>query len=208
MRTRHSLIAALALAAGAVYAQGAAPAPAPAAPAAPAAPSSPAKRELIARILKAQQPSIEAIAQRLVEQPAAELMNAAGNALPQRVAKDKQEAVGRDIQAEVQKYVNDTAPQVRQRAVALGPSTIGALLDERFTEDELRQVAAFLESPVYTKFQRTGDDMQRVLVEKLIAETRPTVEPRVQALEQSIARKLGVSGAPQGAASASKPAKK
>lgn len=211
MRTRHSLIAgAFALASCGAFAQGAAPAPAPAPAAAPTQ-SSPAKKELVARILKVQQSSVESIAQRLVEQPAAELLGAAGNALPQRVAKDKQEAVGRDIQAEVQKFVADMVPVVRQRALALAPTTIGPLLDERFTEDELRQIAGFLESPAYAKFQRSGDDMQRALVERLITDTKPTVEPRVQALEQSIARKLGVTDAPQQSqrpASAPRPAKK
>jgi hypothetical protein len=180
-------------------------------------PSSPAKKELVARILKVQQPGIEAMARGLAEQPAMELMRNASNALPSRVAKDKQEAVAKDIQGDVQKYLADTVPVVQARAVKLAPATIGALLEERFTEDELKQVVAMVEAPVYSKFQRMGDDMQRALIEKLIAEMRSTVEPKIRALEETVGKRLGVTAsgaaptaptAPRAPAKPAKPASK
>lgn len=158
--------------------------------------SSPAKKELVGRILKLQQPGIENMARGLVEQPALELLGNAGNALPSRVPKDKQDAVAKDIQADVQKYMDDTVPMVQSRAVKLAPSTIGALLEEKFTEDELKQLVGIIESPVYSKFQRLGEDMQKVLVEKLVTDTRATVEPKVRNLEQTVAKRLGVTSAP------------
>lgn len=172
--------------------------------------SSPAKKELVARILKVQQPGIEAMARGLTEQPAMELMRNVSNALPSRVAQDKQDAVSKEIQADVQKYLSETVPLVQARAVKLAPTTIGALLEEKFTEDELKQVIAIVESPVYTKFQRMGEDMQRALGEKLIADMRPTVEPRIRALEETVGKRLGVtaSGAPAaGPRAPAKPAK-
>jgi hypothetical protein len=167
--------------------------------------SSPAKKELVNRILKLQQPGIEAMAQRLVEQPALELMGNAAAALPARIAQDKQEAVAKDIQADVRKYMDETVPIVQKRAVGLGPSTIGSLLEEKFTEDELKQIIGIMESPVYGKFQRMGGDMEKVLVEKLVPDTRGTVEPKVRALEQKVAGRLGVTAAPAGGGSAPRP---
>jgi uncharacterized protein len=168
----------------------------------PAAPSSPAKKELVARILKLQQTGIEAMARNLVEQPAAELMGSAADVLPSRVPKDKQDAVAKEIQADVQKYVDDAAPLVQERAVKLAPGTIGALLEQRFTEEELKQIVGIIESPVYMKFQKMGDEMQQQLIEKLVADTKPAIEPKVRALQQTIAKRLG---APGPAASASAP---
>ncbi|MBA3771618.1 MAG: hypothetical protein H0X13_03755 [Ramlibacter sp.] len=159
--------------------------------------TSPAKKELVARILKLQQPAIESMARGLVEQPAAELLSNAGAALPARIAKEKQDAVAKEIQGDVQKYLDEAVPLVQTRAVRLAPTTIGALLEEKFTEDELKQVVSIIESPVYTKFQRMGDDMQKALVEKLLAETRGTIEPKVRSLEQTVARRLGVTSTPQ-----------
>ena len=169
--------------------------------------STPAKKELAGRILKLQQPSIEAMARALVEQPALELLNNAAGALPNRVAKDKQEAVAKEIQGDVEKYLAETVPLVQARAVKLGPTSIGTLLEEKLTEDELKQVVAILESPAFAKFQRLGDDMQKVLVDKVVADTRPTVEPKVRSLEQTVAKRLGVTSAPSASAAPRAPAR-
>jgi uncharacterized protein len=167
--------------------------------------STPAKKELAARILKMQQPGIEAMAQSLVEQPAVELMGNAANALPNRIPKERQDAVAKEIQADVQKYLEETVPPVRDRAVKLAPSTVGALLEEKFTEDELKQIVSIVESPVYAKFQRMGEEMQKVLIDKVVSETRTTVEAKVRALEATVAKRLGVPLPPNGAAPGAAP---
>jgi uncharacterized protein len=190
---KKSLLALALASALAAQAQG----PATPAPAATAAtPSSPAKKELVARILKHQQPAIEGIARSLVEQPAMDLMQDAARALPARIPKDKQEAVTKDIQADVKKYLDATVPLVQSQAVKIAPTTLGAAMEEKFSEDELKQLAGILESPVFAKYQRLGDEMQKGFADKLVAETRGTVEPRVRAMEESVAKRLGISGTP------------
>ncbi|MBK6471022.1 MAG: hypothetical protein IPF94_09860 [Betaproteobacteria bacterium] len=168
------------------------------------APVSAAKKELVARVLQLQQPGIEAMARQLAEQPARQLLQGAGQGL-QRLPAERREAVARDIEADVRKYIEEATPIVRDRAVALAPTTIGPLLEERFTEDELKQVVAMLESPVNRKFQAMGGEMQRAIGEKLIADTRGQVEVKLRALDQTVARRLGIAPA-SGAASAAKPA--
>jgi uncharacterized protein len=168
------------------------------------APASAAKKELVARVLQLQQPGVEAMARQLAEQPARQLLQGASQGL-QRLPAERREAVARDIEADVRKYVEEATPIVRDRAVALAPSTIGPLLEERFTEDELKQVIAMLESPVNRKYQGLGNEMQKAIAEKLIADTRGQVEAKVRALDQTVARRLGITPA-AGAASAAKPA--
>lgn len=160
------------------------------------------KKELVQKVLTLQQPGIEAIAQQLAEQPVAQMMQRAGMALQQMPA-DKREALARDIQADAKKYADDAVPLVRERAVKLAPTTIGPMLEEKFSDDELKQLIAILESPVNSKYQKLGGDFQRALTEKLIADTRDAVEPKVLAFEQSLAKRLGV--APR-AATAPRPA--
>lgn len=168
------------------------------------------KKELVSKVLLLQQPAIEQAAQALAERPAAQMMQQAGIALQSQVAADKREAIAKEIQADVKKYVDETVPMVRERAVKLAPSTVGALLEEKFSEDELKQLIAIIESPVNRKFLQLGGDMQKALLDKLIAETQASVEPKVRALEQSIGKRLGLSAPANGAApaaAASKPAK-
>jgi len=171
----------------------------------PATQSTPAKKELVARILKIQQPAIETMARGLVQEPLMPLMEGAERALQQRVAAEKREAVAKAIQADARKYVDETVPIVRDRAIKLAPTTVGPVLEEKFTEDELKQIVAMLESPVLAKFQAAGAELQRALIEKTVAETRTQVETKFRALEDTTAKRLGVSnGTP--AAGASKPA--
>ena len=162
-------------------------------------PASPAKKELIAKIMLLQQPGVENMARQMVEQPAMQAMQAAGQAL-QRLPAERREAVGRDIEADIRKYVEEATPIVRDRAVKLAPTTVGALMEERFTEDELKQIVTLLESPVNKKFQSLFPEMQKALAEKLIADTRGDVEVKLRAMQTSIGQRLGI--APSGAASA------
>ncbi|MES2879646.1 MAG: hypothetical protein V4713_14625 [Pseudomonadota bacterium] len=154
--------------------------------------SSVAKKEMVAKILQLQKAGIEQAGQALAEQPAAKMMQQAGLALQTAVASDKREAVAKEIQADVKKYTDEAVPLVRERAVKLAPSTIGALLEEKFTEDELKQLIAIIESPVNLKFIQLGGEMQKVLLEKLVNETRGVIEPKVKVLEQSITKRLGL----------------
>jgi len=177
-----------------------------AAPAAPAASSSAAKKELVAKILKLQQPGIEAMARQLAEQPARQMLVQIERAL-QNLPAERREAVARDIEADARKYIDEATPIVRDRAIKLAPTTIGPIIDERFTEDELKQIVAILESPVNRRFQMAAPDMQKAIGEKLVAESRAEVEVKLKAFDQSVAKRLGITPPPAGAASgAAKPA--
>jgi hypothetical protein len=170
--------------------------------------STPAKKELVAKVLLLQQGAIEQAAQSLAERPAAQLMQQAGMALQSQVPADKREAVAKEIQADVKKYADEVIPMVRERAVKLAPSTVGALLEEKFSEDELKQLIAIIESPVNRKFLQLGGEMQKALLDKLIAETQGVVEPKVKTLEQSIGKRLGLPAPTSAPAPASAPVAK
>lgn len=154
------------------------------------------KSELVNKVLALQQGAIEQTAQALVERPALQMMQQAGLALQNSVAPEKREAVAKEIQADLKKYAEDVGPMVRQRAVKLAPSTVGVLLEQRFTEDELKQLIAIIESPVNRKFLLMGGEMQKALTDKLVAETQATVDPKVKTLEQTIVKHLGLPAAP------------
>lgn len=165
------------------------------------------KKELVAKVLQLQQPGLEQMARSMAQQPAAMMMQQAAPVL-QRLPAERREAVARDIEADVRKYTEEAIPLVTERAIKLAPSTIGALLEERFSEDELKQIITMLESPVNRKFQSMGGDMQRSIGEKLIAETKPQIEPKLRALEQTVSKRLNISqgGAASAPAAQGKPA--
>lgn len=166
------------------------------------APVSAAKKELVQKVLLLQQPAIENMARNLVEQPAGQMMQAASRALQQQVPAEKREAVGKGIEADVRKYVDDSYPTIRERAVKIAPTTIGAVLEEKFTDDELKQLIAWLESSVNKKYLQLGPEMQNGFMQKLVAEARPVLDPKLQALETKVRAALGVPAEPAKATAA------
>lgn len=194
---KKTILLALLVSATLAHAQNAsAPASAPA-----VAPVSAAKKELVQKVLALQQPGIENIARNLIEQPAGQMMQAAGRALQTQVPAEKRESIGKGIEADVKKYVDESYPTVRERALKIAPTTIGAVLEEKFSDDELKTLITWLESPVNKKYQGLGADMQKAFLQKVVADSRPLIEPKIQALEQKVRATLGVPAAKLGAPS-------
>jgi hypothetical protein len=146
----------------------------------------PAKQALVDKLLALQQPGLEMAARSIVERPAAQMMQEVSRVLQTQVPEDKREAIGKNIEADAKRYVEETYPPVRERAISLAPSTLGAAMADKFTEDELKQLVAWFESPVNKKFQQVSGEMQSSYMQKLVADVRPMVEPKLQALQQQV----------------------
>jgi len=177
--------------------------------------SSPAKKELVQRFLKVQQNDIEGAARSLVEQPAAAMMREAGLAMQQQqMPAEKFQQLGKQIEAEVKKYVDEAYPLVRDKALKIAPTTIGAALEAKMTEDELKQLLAWLESPAAKKFQQVAAESRNDFLQQIRTEAGPLVQPKLVALDGRIRVILGVppaggqpSAAPTPAPSAKPPAR-
>ena len=165
------------------------------------------KQELSQRILSAQQASIENIGRALAAQTSQQILEAAAGAL-QRVPADKQEAVGKAINGDVRKFHDEIEPTLKGSALKLAPSTVGTLLEEKFSEDELKQIAAWMESPTSRKYQQLTGELQESLTQKLVADTRGTVEGKLKVLEEGIRKRLEDAGAALGSGDSKAPAPK
>lgn len=187
-------------------AQTTAPAATPASAPTASTPSSPAKKALVQKLLTLQSSDFEDLARNIVGQSLAQMVPAVRQALQQQVPPEKREATGKVIEGDIKMYVDESVPLIRDRAIKLAPSTIGVTIDEKFTEDELKQVIAWLESPLNKKYQQLGPEFRGNFTQKLMVEVRPLVEPKYQALEQKVRATLGVP-APGSTASGAGPSK-
>jgi hypothetical protein len=170
--------------------------------------SSAAKKELIARILKLQQPAIEALTISVLSRPVNEL---AAKAAPQlgRVPEAKREAVAKQIDTDLRKFMEDNGPGLVDKGKVLIPQTMGVALDEKFTEDELKQLVAWLESPVSKKFAEAAPDLQNIYTKKLVDDNGKLLDEKFNALQTNVAKQLGMEGpAPAAKQPAAKPAPK
>lgn len=168
------------------------------------------KAALVKQLLEVQRPAIDGMARILVNDSVAPILQAGGEYLQTQVPPEKREALGKAAEAEVQKYVQDAFPIVRDKAVQLAPSTVGPLLEQNFNEDELRQLIAWLSSPLNKKFAELNPQLGSALTQKLVTDVRPTIDPKLQALNVSVAKALGAptDGQPPAAQPAAKPAAK
>ena len=87
-----------------------------------------------------------------------------------------------------------------------------ALLDERFNEDELKQILAWAESPVSQKFGMMTVELQKAVAQKVMTEAGPTLDGRFKTLNANLAKQLGLTApaaasAPKAAAPAPAPKK-
>ena len=167
------------------------------------------KKELVAKVIQLQQPSVENVARTIAAQTAQQILEATGPALAQQPP-EKREAVAKDVQAEVKKFYGDIEPVLGDRAVKLAPAAMAPVLEEKFSEDELKQLVAWLESSTAKKFNESAPMLLDARQQKLVTDPRGTVEPKIKALETTLRKKLGLPAAAPAspAASAAKPAKK
>ena len=159
------------------------------------------KKELVQKLLQLQQPDIESMAREIAARPGMQILQAAGNVMQVQIAPDKRDAMGKKIEAEVKKYIDEASPLLTARAVKLAPSTYGAALEEKFSEDELKQLIAWFESPINRRYRELAPQVQNAFFQKLVADAAPVLDPRLQALQQKMRAMLGVP-APAPAASA------
>lgn len=148
------------------------------------------KKELVQKLLTLQQPSLDATARNLTENPARQLVAAAQPIIAQGVPADKREATARQVDAEIKKYIDGADPIVQASTRKLSQSVLSPLFEEKFSEDELRQLVTIIESPVLKKYQGLLPDFSKALVEKVIADARPLVDPKLQAAQDSVRKIL------------------
>jgi hypothetical protein len=191
-------------------AQTAAPKAAPARPgaSAPAAAPKPAplpanasKPELVARLVQLQQGQAAAVAQSLLNQPLAQIQQQVGQVL-QRLPAEQREGVAKDVQAEMRKYAEEVTPILRDALQRLAAQTMAPIYEERFNDDELRQLIAMLESPLVRKFEQTVPEVQKALNEKIIADVRGRMQERLRSLDQAVARRFNAAASAAAAAAA------
>lgn len=153
-----------------------------------------AKKDLINKLLTLQQRGVDDMARALTQGPAMNLGQRAASAL-QTVPADKREATAKAIDADIHKYVDEAAPLIKERTAKLAPQVLTPILDEKLTEDDLRQLIAWMESPVRKKYEALSVDIRNGLGERVLADLSPTLDPKLAALQDKVMATLRAAGA-------------
>jgi hypothetical protein len=155
---------------------------------------SPEKQALVQRVL-AKMP-MENVGLAMLQTPAAEAVRQARAVLQGRATPEKQEAALKDITAEANKFLEEEAPLVRASTRQVVDTTIAPMLAQRFTADELKQLAAILESPVKAKFEAMAPEIQKTLGESVARANQAQINPKLTELQNKIGLRLRAAVAP------------
>lgn len=148
------------------------------------------KKEWAQKIVSMQQDAVDGMARAIVEQPARQLSMQSAQILGHAVPQDKRDATGKQIDTEIRKYVDGATPILKASATKLSKTTIGGGLEEKFTEDELKQLHGMLDSPVMKKFQSAIPELSGKLQEQVMAEARTQLGPKIDATGNNVRKIL------------------
>ena len=126
----------------------------------------------------------------MVQRPAVDAVQQARIALQGRVTAERRDATLKDIAVDVQKYIDEATPIARDTARKQLATSVIPMLASQFSEEELKQIIAILESPVKKKFESLIPQMERALGQKVAAESREAIDPKMQALTKAVGLKL------------------
>ena len=158
---------------------------------APAAPIDAEKQKLIDHILTLWHPENGVVM--AVQRPASETMEKAHIALQQsHMPADKVDKNMKDVSIDVQKYIDTATPIATASAKKHMATSVVPLLAQNFTNDELKQLIALLESPVKAKFEKVVPLVNATLGKQVQDEVGPTINKDIDAMTQAVGTKLRI----------------
>ena len=156
-----------------------------------AAPIDAEKQKQIDRILAIMHPE-NAVLQAVQQQGVQALQQSSIALQTNQVPQERKDKTLKEIQADVQKYIDTTMPVAIASAKKNTAPVSGAILAANFTTEELRQLATMLESPLRTRLDKVLPQMQDAVGQKVSAEIGPTVNKNAQAMTEAVGSKLRV----------------
>jgi hypothetical protein len=164
------------------------------------------KTELAKKVVALQQgPELDRLVSQLAGSTAQDLIVKWGPQLEANVPKAKQQKASEDLNAELKKYADDAGKLIGKQVSKVSTESLVPAYAERFTLEELQQIAAFFESPAIKKYQATAPELGNVFVQKLIEASRTDVVARIKQFDETAVKIVGTGPAP---GAAKPPAKK
>jgi len=149
---------------------------------------SPAKQALVQRVLDKM--GLESVGLQMLQAPVADMLRQSRVVVQSRVPADKQDATMKDITAEATTFVEQESAGLRTSTRAIVQSSVAPLLAQKFSEEELKQLAGILESPVLAKFESVVPEMKKAVGDNVAKANAAQIQPKMTALQNRVGLKL------------------
>lgn len=150
------------------------------------------KLEWATKVVALQQgPELDRLVSQLSGSTTQELIANWGPKLEANVSKSKQQKASDDLNAELKKYTEDTSELIGKQVGKVSAEVLVPAYAERFSLDELKQIAAFFDSPAIKKYQSVAPELGNVFIQKLMEESRADVIARVKQFDDAALKIVG-----------------
>lgn len=168
------------------------------------------KIEWATKVVALQQgPELDRLVAQLTESSVQDLVNNWGPKLDSGVPKARLAKATEEMNAELKKYAEDTQKVIAGKVGSVSSNAMVAAYAERFTLEELRQIAGFFEAPAIKKYQAQAPELGNLFVQKLLEAARPEVAARAGQFNEVATKIVGTSPpASSGSAPGKAPARK
>lgn len=150
-----------------------------------------AKRALAVRVVAAQEgPEMTRMLSQLADSATMQIIGG----WEERVAalpEAKQQAAVAAIEAELKKFNEDALKLITAQAAKVRANGLVAAYAERFSEDELKQLVALMEAPVFKKYQAAAPELVNVYLKAIGDGTRTDVVARSKVFDAAAAKIVG-----------------
>ena len=151
-----------------------------------------------------QGPELDRLVAQLSDSAAQELIANWGPKLDSNVPKARLKQATDDLNVALGKYTQDASKLISKQVSKVSTDVLVPAYTERFTLDELKQLAAFFESPAVKKYQASAPELGNVFVQKLVEASRTDVIARGRQFDEAAVKIVGTSPSAGGAKAAPK----
>ncbi len=167
-----------------------------------------AKRALAVKLAQLQQQADSAaMAEQLTASAVQPLIAGWSQRLDETVPPARQKEVRDKLDVELKKFADSTQKTVEAQTAKLAEAALVPIFMEKLTEDELKTIITYLESPVSSKFQALGPEATNAWAQRVVEATKSSVEAGVKNFDTA-ANRIVSSASSSSGSSSSAPAKK
>lgn len=123
--------------------------------------------------------------------------------LDESVPPARQKDVRDKLDVELKKFADNTHKAIEAQVGKAAETALVPLFMDKLSEDEMKTIIAYMESPAALKFQSLSADAGTAWAQKVIDATRATVETNVKSFDAAATKIVGVPATPPATAPAS-----
>jgi len=134
--------------------------------------------------------ALDSVGMQMLQAPVADMVRQARVVVSSRVPAEKQEAAMKDVTDEASKFIEQEAPPLRASTQAVVQSSVAPLLAQKFSTEELKQLADILESPLLARFESLVPEMKRTVGENVAKANAAQIQPKMTELQSRVGLRL------------------